>query len=789
MAFGAVEPRGKTFLPTIFEEPEQELAAQAGSAAPGPPTATGKAATTRQEVDHRAPPPDPDGASSAFSNEKKRNGKERKASQFATVRNMFLNTMGLKRIESIKPAKATTAPKYKKIILSVPAIDERFLHRRRVEQRYAAHFLQHVTDAAWDALEADRQQPPPHATFVEPELTKFRFGNIRLVARTALQDVIRTVKEGAVQYLHANAVNIAGAARFIASQKPTRFEQPGFMQMLRSERVALILDLTKPEENPDNDADPSYCPARAGEKRTVDPKGKNIVVSCSSVLDYHQAPATAQHHAIPWGPGELIEQELQIGRGLYRHTLQRLHFSGWPDQGTISEERLIALADKVEAMTDQGTRLTLIHCLAGIGRTGTLMSFIAARKLIAGTLVERSSFCDHAAIVETVHAIVAQGRRDRGPGFVQTGAQFRLIVMALTQTFAHRMPSEIGLEKMFTSVGDQRWGRQPTVNGSRVKVQATPRAAPLAAPEAPPRTEPDNGGYIDPGLVGANTKDIVCPRKTAIQVWLNNASSAHHPFIHANAIRYPKKNLFDTPGVVGSDSARIIAAGQSPQQFRLCERFLLQGLDSGKGLLQFVSPNTHHNPRLSSEKPIVGQLQEQMRAAAGAGRDLILGGRFKVTGLDELHDPADPASDYARFRLTVTDVDHPTQTRTAILTQAGLKFDDNLLDVREIERANTLAKAHDCLNPASAMVGQSGPMVVSYSGIGRNATLIVYQEALARFKDVGNPHELDALIDRIVAIGRRDRGPHFVHSDQQLSTLRQAVHQAYARQTSTAGAS
>ena len=330
-----------------------------------------------------------------------------------------------------------------------------------------ANFLPHTIQATWLALEADWHQTPLHATFVEPGLTASRFGNIRLVARTALQDVVRTANEGEVQYLHANNVNIAGAARFIASQKPTRTELPGFMQMLRNEKVALILDLTKREENPDSDADPSYCPARAGECRTVDPGGRHIAVSCSSVQDCGQAPATAQHHAGLWAPGELVEQDLQIGRGLHRHVLQRLHFSGWPDHGTISEERLIALADKVEVLTKHGVRPTLIHCMAGVGRTGTLMSFIAARKRIEGTLAARSGFCDHGTIVGTARAVVAEGRRDRGPGFVQTEEQFRLIVMALTRTFANRTPNGIGSERVATGDSTQGRARQSTVIGPR----------------------------------------------------------------------------------------------------------------------------------------------------------------------------------------------------------------------------------------------------------------------------------------------------------------------------------
>lgn len=281
-------------------------------------------------------------------------------------------------------------------------------------------------------------------------------------------------------------------------------------------------------------------------------------------------------------------------------------------------------------------------------------------------------------------------------------------------------------------------------------------------------------------FIDANPSVTGCPERTAIRVRIGKTDNAQYSFMHANAIRFSRKALLGKPGVVGFEGARTVAAGRSPGDFASCEKFLTQGIESGKGLFQFVAPVTHRSPEKSDEKPIIGQLQEQLRKARQSRCDLILAGRFKVVGLERIPDSTESGDDHVRFRMTVVDVDNPSKIKTTILTQAGLKFDDNVLDVAEIERANALAMAHDRLNRKTALAGQSGPMIVSNAGIGRNATLIAYREALAMFGDVADPVELDRLIDRIVAAGRRDRGPNFVHSAAQLDILKRAIQKAYA---------
>ena len=355
----------------------------------------------------------------------------------------------------------------------------------------------------------------------------------------------------------------------------------------------------------------------------------------------------------------------------------------------------------------------------------------------------------------------------------------------------NRQPIEPPSEKGAVNGQSCIASKQPSgVSTSPSPVLTTPlrqASQPLQSTRLPvrPNTVPDSD-FIDSREVGANTIGVSCPRKTAIQVAMKNMGSSVMTYLHANAIRFIRtaSNLRPKAGANGNPKAVI--AGQSPQHFRQCEKFLLQGLDSGQGLFQFVSRTAHHAPQNAADKTILGQLRDQMQQSKGSGRDLILGGRYQVRSLQEITDDPDGGNDHGRFRLTVTDVRDPTITRTAIVTQAGLKFVNNVLDVQEIERAHALAASHVAINNHIAK-DQEGPMIVSYSGIGRNATLIVYREALSRFNEVDNPEALDKLVDDVVAQGRRDRGPCFVHSEQQVQILKEATRKAFLLRMEASG--
>ena len=704
--------------------------------------------------------------------------------------------------------------------------------------RFAAHKsgtnqnTKSVVNRVWNVLQDNTERSQKEWDFVIPSFTQPRFTDIGLVRRTALTDIVRTKTDGPYcHYLHANMVGLGTNHQFIASQKPYKHEIAGFLNMIREKKVGVVLDLTKADENPDNAMDPSYYPIAENEQRKVGANGHQIAVICNRVKDCARQQHAARKKDVGLSSGkqrvkrpskpalpteQLTQQDLTIGEGASRHKVKRLHFSGWPDKGMISCDELVGLADRVEAASIQVGGPILVHCKAGVGRTGTIMSFIAARERIA-TAMKDGKDCDPGVIVRTAMEVVAQGRLDRGPCFVQTQEQFGLVVDALLHTFAdgqiplytfadRQVPLSVPASPKAVAWAKQvfTFNRQPVEapsknvavnrqNSVRSKLSSGVVTSPSPVLSAPARqasqplksirlpVQPNavsNSDFIDSREVGANTRGVSCPRKTAIQVAMENMGSSVMTYLHANAIRFIRKASNQLPEAGANGNPKFVVAGQSPQHFRQCEKFLLQGLDSGQGLFQFVSRAAHHAPQNAADKTILGQLRDEMQQSKESRRDLILGGRYKVSSLQEITDASDGSHDHARFRLTVTDVRDPTITRTAIVTQAGLKFVNNVLDVQEIERAHALATSHVKINDHIAR-DQDGPMIVSYSGIGRNAALIAYREALSRFDEVENPETLDKLVDDIVAQGRRDRGPCFVHSEQQVQKLKEAARKAF----------
>jgi hypothetical protein len=282
-------------------------------------------------------------------------------------------------------------------------------------------------------------------------------------------------------------------------------------------------------------------------------------------------------------------------------------------------------------------------------------------------------------------------------------------------------------------------------------------------------------------LVGENVKDVDCPSATAILV--RSGAGDRQDFIHANKVSFEQKPRSEVKTLMGITKPGVAMAGQSPQGLDLHERFLLQGLDSGKGLFQFVSQRTHHfstgkTPRPNlKEMSVVDQLRETMNANKQNGIRTILGDRYAIISLDSL---AGSGDDHCCFRLTIADQLDGNKQKTIPITQVGMSFANKFLDKKQIKRANNLLDAHlNLLDPGYPPIEQTDPIIVSYAGIGRNAALITYRETLSRIKQGLPLWKLnDTLVD-VIGQGRRDRGVKFLHSEQQLGAVHEALVDAF----------
>uniref|UniRef100_A0A3P9NCF5 protein-tyrosine-phosphatase n=1 Tax=Poecilia reticulata TaxID=8081 RepID=A0A3P9NCF5_POERE len=301
-------------------------------------------------------------------------------------------------------------------VCSVTTPKEVWLQLLHTSSRALAHAQLQEASADTSALNTEYQKIPPNfvsaAELDAPgHMMKDRYKTILPNPETRV--ILKSLEEepGPDRYINANYVRgYRGAARaFIATQGPMLHTVGDFWDMVWQERSSIIVMVTKLKEN--NEKCEPYWPDQ--DEGQTSRFGRFLL----RVKDSREKDG-------------FIITDLQVQLNSERRPVRHYWFSSWPDHH-IPEciASLLKLVEEVETqrkslqpITDAvpGNGPIIVHCSAGIGRTGC---FIAS-SICCQQLRETG----HVDILETV----CQLRLDRA-GMIQTTEQYQFLYSTLAQ--------------------------------------------------------------------------------------------------------------------------------------------------------------------------------------------------------------------------------------------------------------------------------------------------------------------------------------------------------------------
>ncbi|XP_052059403.1 receptor-type tyrosine-protein phosphatase mu-like isoform X2 [Mytilus californianus] len=190
---------------------------------------------------------------------------------------------------------------------------------------------------------------------------------------------------------------------YIASQGPKRNTIRDFWHMIWQEKVNKIVMVTKLEEERRKKCE-QYWPQNVNRAMLVD----NYKLTMREEIQY-----TVYVYRLIILHNKTNQQE---------RTVRQFHFTQWPDHGVPDSIKLVKFYRKVRSEKCDKSGPTVVHCSAGVGRTGTFIAVDA--------LYEHGKKVGHVDIMEYVHMM----RKDR-MNMIQTHEQYEIVFEALLELF------------------------------------------------------------------------------------------------------------------------------------------------------------------------------------------------------------------------------------------------------------------------------------------------------------------------------------------------------------------
>lgn len=149
------------------------------------------------------------------------------------------------------------------------------------------------------------------------------------------------------------------------------------------------------------------------------------VEKCS--LYWGKLPYEEKSMGVAYGEQRIIKRKITIERNGVAKKVVQYHLMNWPDQGTVVPEMLGEIVTLVARKEEK----FLVHCSAGVGRTGTLLTAYQAFKMKTREIKQ-----------------IVQKLRTERVAMVQSPMQYRLILKTLGLLFTvHRsLPAQPNLD-------------------------------------------------------------------------------------------------------------------------------------------------------------------------------------------------------------------------------------------------------------------------------------------------------------------------------------------------------
>lgn len=308
----------------------------------------------------------------------------------------------------IQPKVPVTPPSLNLELIDSKNVESEHAYLKEVQQQKKLPVIPSMPDFDFNALFIELGRPTGTIDYMpyHKDIANCRFGDI-LCPRETRWNETDQLSDGTEIKLHANKVDLEGLS-FIATQYPMPYHIPLFWRM--GAKSCLILDLTN-EKDMKKGLEP-YYPSRGEEIF----QGK-LSITCKEQEIFTDLDATLSSYLVEEDDEDDSAEETSVeGKQCCR-----LHFQGWDDFGGITESQMDRILEMMEtSQTDPSVPL-IVHCRAGVGRTGTILVARALLKLIKEHKVNESNLLDE------ISRLISEGRMQRGKGFVQTPIQLRAI--------------------------------------------------------------------------------------------------------------------------------------------------------------------------------------------------------------------------------------------------------------------------------------------------------------------------------------------------------------------------